>query len=127
MEYLRGRTNRATYWLSLGLLVAILGLLYATVGTPPQLNEAVLILLAIPRLHDIGRTGGIAGGVFAIDIALVLALGFSIRDEALRLEAYGVLNLAIMALLIWLGAIRGDPNANYFGAPPAPGIAFRRR
>jgi len=109
---------------SIVLTVAILGLLHATSGVPPHVNEALLVLLAIPRLHDIGRTGWIAAGVFAVHFALVLALGLSIHDEALRLQAFGVVNLAVVALLIWLGAIRGDPNPNRFGGPPAPGLSF---
>ena len=73
-KYLKGRTNRATFWLLYAVVVALYGGVAVIAGKPPGMAEFVLILLAVPRLHDIDATGWLAVGPIVAEFVLVWAL-----------------------------------------------------
>lgn len=127
MGFLGGRMNRATYWACIGFMVAVFGALYVFGGMQPRVSEVVLLLLVVPRLHDINRSGWIAVGVFALEITIAVALSVWLDDEELVLEGLGFVALAIAALLIWLGIVPGDRYENRYGDAPKPGVSFGRR
>src|SRR5215204_881364 len=56
LGFLKGRMNRATYWLGLAVGLAVFALLRIFMKDA-SINEVVLLILAIPRLHDTGRSG----------------------------------------------------------------------
>jgi uncharacterized membrane protein YhaH (DUF805 family) len=126
MDFLRGRLNRATYWLVLGLVLLAAAVLEVVFHQRTMLIEGLLVVVCVPRLQDIGRPGWWAFGPF-----LFAALGTIEGIELLPIKAFMALNLgidlAIGALLIWLGAMPGQARANEYGEPPAPGVALRRR
>jgi len=125
MGFLKGRTNRATYWLAVGVCVLLYGAIYYFDGGHLSVSEVVLLIVAIPRLHDIGKSGWWAGGIFLAEFAVVgLALTLLPLEEA-RI-ATGIFTLMVAALMIWLGCIPGQTFANRFGEPPEPGFLWKQ-
>jgi uncharacterized membrane protein YhaH (DUF805 family) len=126
MNFLRGRLNRATYWLVLGLILLAAAVLEIVFHQRTMLIEGLLVVVCVPRLQDIGRPGWWAFGPF-----LFAVLGTIAGIELLPLRAFMALNLCIDlvigALLMWLGALPGQAQANAYGEPPVPGVAFKRR
>ena len=125
MGFLKGRTNRATYWLSLGVIAVLVAIAALVFHAPVKISEVVLIWVCVPRLHDIGRSGWIAAGVFLAEIVVAIGSVFLFSDPDMAAAMLGVMVLAIAGLLIWLGCIPGDRIVNDFGDPPARGIGFR--
>ena len=127
MGFLSGRTNRPTYWLSLGVVVAIIGIGALVFHAQAKVSEIILIMVCVPRLHDIGRSGWVAVGVVLAEIVVLLgAVMLNVDDETFELLA-GLTVLVIAGLLIWLGCIPSDKVSNRFGYEPTPGIGFRSR
>jgi uncharacterized membrane protein YhaH (DUF805 family) len=124
MGFLQGRTNRATYWFSLGIVAVLLAIIALVFRGPAKVSEFVLIMVCVPRLHDIGRSGWIAAAVVLAEIGVAIGGVFVFPVESF-FAAMGVVVLLIAGLLIWLGTIPGEPLANRFGEQPAPGIGFR--
>lgn len=126
MTFLQGRTNRAIYWLSIG----IAGLLYAGMSLvfhrQVSVGEAVLIFIGIPRLHDIGRSGWLTLAPIAIEVVGGVAALTLLPHETAR-TVMGVLVLVIGALMIWVGVIPGQPSSNRFGEPPLPALQGWRK
>src|SRR3569833_2857759 len=113
------------FCVSFGLLVGCLAVFFLMLGLfAPQsisLGEVVWVLICIPRLHDIGRSGWwvapplMAGIVLGIGAALVLKAG---QIEA----AVGVGALILLGLIAWLGWVWGVAGPNRFGEAPPPGF-----
>jgi uncharacterized membrane protein YhaH (DUF805 family) len=89
-------------------------------------SEVALVFLCVPKLHDIGRSGWFVLIGVALELA-GLVIGFSFFSLETAKAVTGVAVLAMAGLLVWLGTVRGDPNANRWGDPPPSGIQFRRR
>ncbi len=124
MGFLQGRMNRATYWLSIAVaILALVGLVLLT-HRRESVGEVVLVLVAVPRLHDIGRSGWWVLAGFGVEI-----VGVVVALVALPLEqadaVLGVVTLVILGLVIWLGAIPGGKGPNRFGEPPGRGLSFK--
>ncbi|MBO9560357.1 MAG: DUF805 domain-containing protein [Caulobacter sp.] len=126
MGFLRGRTNRATYWLSLGVVATLIAITALVFHQPVKVSEILLIIVCVPRLHDIGRSGWIAGGVFIAEIVAIILAALLLHDEDGIYAVGGVAALIIGGLLIWLGCIPSDKVSNAYGGPPKPGIGFDR-
>lgn len=124
MAFLRGRTNRATYWLTLGVVAALIAIGALVFHTQVKISEIVLIAVCVPRLHDIGRSGWIAGWVFLIEIVVITLAALLLHDEDGILAVSGVMALVIAGLLIWLGCIPSDRVSNAYGGQPGPGVGF---
>ena len=89
-------------------------------------SEVVLVLLCVPRIHDLGKSGWIVGGILFAYVVFVFSL-VGVLDLDTAQIALGVLNLVITGLLVWLGVLPGQTFANAYGEPPGPGIDFRLR
>lgn len=127
MGFLSGRTNRPTYWFSLGVVAAIIAIGALVFQVQAKVSEMILVMVCVPRLHDIGRSGWIAVGVVLAEIVVLLgAVMLNVGDETFQILA-GVTLLIIVGLLTWLGCIPSDKISNRFGYEPAPGIGFRSR
>lgn len=126
MNFLKGRANRASYWVGLATLVVLMAILMVVAPSSAHIQEIVLIYLAVPRLHDIGRTGWWAAAVLGLEIALTVVAFVTLPEEQ-ALSVTGVMGLAIFGLMVWLGSIPGEPAPNRFGDPPARGLQFRRQ
>jgi len=124
MNFLKGRTNRATYWAAAAIVVVLYTLLNLVLPGRSSVSELVLIFLCVPRLHDIGRTGWLVLAPLAFEIAAAVTLVVLPGDQGVMV--LGLAALVILGAIIWLGAIPGDPEANRFGEPPAPGVQLRR-
>lgn len=128
MRVLQGRINRAAYWLAVVVTLVLLTLITILAPTVGPVSEGVLVIACVPRLHDIGRSGWLVVGPLLIDIAGSIAPSVLPSPPA---AAWGVALLiaevVIVGLVIWLGAVRGDPAPNRFGAPPPPGLHLKRR
>ena len=51
------RTNRVTYAVYLAIFVIAYAVMVIAMKRPPALAEVLVAFVAIPRLHDIGRSG----------------------------------------------------------------------
>jgi len=120
-----GRMNRATFWLALGAVVALYAAIAFFGNRTVAVNEIVLIIACVPRLHDIGRSGWLVLGPIALELGAV-ALAFSALPTDVTGTIMGCVALVIIGLIVWLGCIPGNPAANRFGDPPPPGLSFGR-
>jgi len=123
---LKGRTNRATYWLLLGIVAVIFSALMLSGAKPPAIGEVVLILLCVPRLHDIGWSGWWAAGIIVLEVVILVGAALALPSDDLLVVA-GIYAFGIAGFLIFLGLIPGQATSNRFGERPAPGISFGRK
>lgn len=126
MKALEGRYNRATYWTAIGVMATLFAGISLVAKSPPHIREAVLIFLAVPRLHDIGKSGWLALWPLGLEIVGAI-VGLAILPNEAFLAVMGFITLIILGLVVWLGCISGQPFANRFGEPPAAGIGFGRK
>jgi uncharacterized membrane protein YhaH (DUF805 family) len=124
MKALAYRTNRATYAVTMAAFVAIVALLVATVGRPGP-TEVVAAFIVIPRLHDIGRSGWWYLPILVGSILIAL-VGIQMGGLEAAQIALGLYTLLVLALFGLLALIPGQPTANKWGEPPAPGISWKR-
>ena len=122
-RYLKFRINRPTYWMLIAVAAALMFLL-AYFGKRASVFEWALVLIGVPRLHDIGRTGWIMAGVIAAEIGVVVAAALSGGGAESINVAGGAFVVVTAVLAVWLGAIPGQPHPNKWGFPPASGISF---
>lgn len=125
MDFLKGRTNRATYWLTVGICISLYAAIFLITGDHVSVSEIVLLIICIPRLHDIGKSGWWSGGLILVELAL-LALTITFLPLEQAQQAMGVFVLIVAGLMIWLGCVPGQPFANKFGEPPAPGFLWKQ-
>jgi uncharacterized membrane protein YhaH (DUF805 family) len=108
-----GRASRREYWIYIGLLI-VLGVVFSY--SPPAVNLVmylVFTVIMVRRVHDFGRTGWWAWAAAALPFSAMLLLMVTSETVA------SLVSLVItVALMIAVGAIRGDPGANRFGPPP---------
>jgi uncharacterized membrane protein YhaH (DUF805 family) len=126
MQFLKGRANRATYWLGLAIAAAAYIILNLMSSKQVAVSEVILIFIAVPRLHDVGMSAWWAGGAFLLEIAIAVISFVTLSPEA-ALAVLGLFTIGVAGLLIWLGAVPGQPFANRFGEPPASGLQFKKR
>jgi uncharacterized membrane protein YhaH (DUF805 family) len=120
-----GRINRATFFLSLGIVVALYVVLALVMTKPPAIAEVFLVALAVPRLHDIGLSAWWAVGAIVAEILIAIVVFVTLPMESAMI-VMGLFVLAILGLMIWLGAVRGEAGANRYGEPPSPGVGFSK-
>lgn len=126
MKFLSFRYNRATYFVFLVAFVAILVMLINVMEKPPRgVGEFILIMLAVPRLHDLGRSGWWVAVPILVEFAMLWSwIARGLTADAMLIEA-GLLNIAILSAMIVLGLIRGQDEPNQWGDPPPAGINWR--
>jgi uncharacterized membrane protein YhaH (DUF805 family) len=112
------RTNRATYWLMLAMLVGLLVLF--ELFLPPRTSHGayLLTIAALGRLHDLGRSAWQA----AVPGATATVAEMLYPDHLILAAIAGA---AYLAMLIALGVIPGMPGRNAWGEPPGPGTNRR--
>ena len=123
--FLQGRSNRVDYWTSIAIVVALsvgLRLLFRSNGA--LIQEMVLVIIAVPRLHDVGRSGWWAVVALAVEwlIVVVLAAG---APEIYDAYAPWILGYVLLCVVL-LGAWNGNPGENRFGPPPPSGLSWKR-
>jgi uncharacterized membrane protein YhaH (DUF805 family) len=126
MHFLKGRTNRATYWVGLAILALMIGAWAYVAHGDAKVSEGVLIFIAVPRLHDIGRSGWFVLGPLVLEIVGVVAAVALLPLETAKV-VMGVISLVIFGLMALLGCLPGTRVENRFGPPPAPGLDFKPR
>ena len=122
---LDGRLNRAQFWATLITLMAVNVFCQTVLHLRLGATQGVLLTFCIPRLHDTGRTGWIAGGVLIAEVVAMFAAICFLHGAAAHLALAGLV-LGLFGLLILLGAMPGDPSENRYGPPPPPGFGFRK-
>jgi len=123
---MRGRINRATYWLLLGGFAAFYVIVSMIGVRPPRIGEGLLIFLCVPRLHDLGKSGWWVVIPLSIELGAVIVAIAAFSGE----EGYVLLGgaaLIIAGFIVVLGLIPGQPRANRFGEPPKSIFAFKER
>lgn len=108
------RTNRATFWASMTILALALALfrwLEAPAGVAAALG---LLVIAVPRLHDLGYSGWWAGGVLLALTSALLAATF--HSEMVATHAAGGMILLLVTAALWLGIMPGEKTTNRWGA-----------
>jgi uncharacterized membrane protein YhaH (DUF805 family) len=116
------RTNRASYWVSIAIVVVLYGAISLVAPKPPPIAETVIAVIAIPRLHDIGKSAWYAGAVFLAEI-VVVTVSFATLPPKHAFGARRTFVIIVVGLLIWLGCIPSDRNTNKYGEPPRSGIS----
>jgi uncharacterized membrane protein YhaH (DUF805 family) len=122
---LKYRINRPTYWLCYVLFMVAMSVL-AYIGKLNGGMEIMMVLIGVPRLHDIGRSGWLVGAAILAEIVVLLAVAILASIDTVEIVG-GLVILTIATLGIWLGIIPGQSGANKWGEPPGPGIRFGRR
>jgi uncharacterized membrane protein YhaH (DUF805 family) len=120
VDFLKGRTNRATYWAGMATLAVVYTLAWMFLG-PTPVHDIVLVFMAVPRLHDLGRSGWWVVPVLAIEWVGAFVLAAALSPEVFPIAA-GLIAIAVFGALAVLGALPGQRDANRFGAPPRRGI-----
>lgn len=123
IRVLKFRYNRASYFTFLAILVGGFILLISVMDEPPRLHgELILILLAVPRLHDIGESGWWVTVPIAIEIAtVVLFVRSGMSLEGMKI-ATGLLAIFFLFAMVVLGLIPGQKRPNPWGDVPPAGI-----
>ena len=117
------RMNRPTYWLCYVVFMLVVSIL-AYLGKLNGGMEVAMILVGIPRLHDIGRSGWIVGAVIAIEIMVLVGAALAGVSVDTLLITSGMIFFSIAALGIWLGIVPGDAGTNKWGETPKAGVNF---
>ncbi len=125
MRYLQHRTNRKTYWLSVAVVFAIYLLLRVFAPGSSAINEFVLVLVCVPRLHDVGLSGWWVVGPLVPEVLIAISMFTGVPTD-IALALGGVLVMMIGGLMVWLGAIPGQPGENRYGLPPV-GFHFGKK
>lgn len=123
------RINRATYWASIASFMLLLGV-FAHLGKLSGGIELMMVVVGIPRLHDIGRSGWLIGAAVLAEFTIFVGLMSAGASSGALEISLSILVLLIAALAVWLGFVPGQSESNRWGEPPAPGIRFgkfRRR
>lgn len=124
MQLLKGRINRAAYWAIVGVAIAAILVSVLVFRRPLPAALVVMLIAAIPRLHDLGRTGWWAGGVFIALMALFFGGGFALPPQVFQ-NALGAAVLVLPVLLSALGGLPGQAGDNRFGPPPPRGLSIK--
>lgn len=111
--YLGGRGDRKEYWVVvggltlIGVIVSLFGgdIGYATLGP--------MLFMMVRRLHDFNRSGWWSAAIIMGPPALMIAAAPIAPPETTA----PFIILMSLVWTVWLGAVRGDPHENRFGAP----------
>lgn len=113
-RWIAGRARRREYWAWMAPIF-LLELLLAVLGPVGAIVAGLLrTLIWIRRLHDLGLTGWL---VVAFNIG-TNALSFALLAFADAGNAALITSLVVCAMILVMGVIPGQANANRFGPPP---------
>ena len=139
IEYLKGRSGRKEYWVSIAILLIVgIGLALAHVSGASGVTTFLWFIVWGRRLHDFGKSAAWVLAPLVAMIAVAVA-AFAIGGPALMdaaryaetgqgpipeagLQMFFGLVIALLAIqagfTILLGARKGDAGDNRFGPPP---------
>lgn len=120
------RINRLTYWIGIAVIAAVFIALNMISTKQVPVREFVLAAVCIPRLHDIGKSAWWAGGLFLLEIAISVGSIFFLPQSVAMLPI-GIFVLVVAGLMVWLGFIPGQPEANRYGGVPARGLSYGKK
>jgi uncharacterized membrane protein YhaH (DUF805 family) len=126
MSFLSGRMNRATYWAGIALLVLLYGVANLVSERPKGVSEVLVILLAIPRLHDLGKSGWWVLVPLLLEVSAIV-VAFTIFELQDAMTLMGAVVLAIAGMVVWLGIVPSQLHANRYGDLPTPGLGFKAK
>ena len=112
--------NRTVYWTCLALIAATTAVLPMIFHDAIMVSEGMLMLVAIPRLHDIGRSGWFVVVALAVEFGAAL-LGRRIFPMAPAAFVSNAAMVSVGACSLWLGSVPSQPFANPFGGAPSAG------
>ena len=139
-EYLRGRSGRAEFWASVGILIVVtVALALLKLNGAGGVMMFLWLLIWARRLHDLNRSslwGLLPFGVILVLTVVAVTVGGNDLMDAVTYGQTGagkitdkglqvLLGFALAVLVvqggftIWLGSRRGDAGTNRFGPPPA--------
>ena len=109
--------------MTLGLVVVAYAIMISFMKRPPG-AEVIIVMVTVPRLHDIGWSGWwmllfIGGEILAI------LLGLQLGGAEGIMIAGGLFVLVTLLVLIVIALIPGEPVPNRWGNPPPRGISFK--
>lgn len=136
-----GRWNRVTYWVWLLPTMTASFFVYLRFGLNLPLpddfiattTKSVCLIVCVPRLHDVGRSGWWGAAVYAVYALGEIAIERSLWLETLVWRPVNTMTLwgSLFPLsLLFMGVWPGQKNPNKFGYPPPRGFAIpfvRRR
>lgn len=126
MNFLNYRYNRPTYWMLLAIFAAFsIFMAFVLEKQAGYVSEFVVAIICVPRMHDIGKSGKIIAALLVTYFIVAIGSIFLIDIDSF-LIAFGVINVFIAGLLIWLGIIPGQEEANNYGNPPPGGVSFKK-
>jgi len=115
------RINRTTYWFTVIGLAALFYAACLLLSWAPQIALAA-VLISIPRLHDIGRTGSWSLILFVPGIFAQLAFSPGVDGAFTGARVVEILSFVLLAgALVLLGLVPGQPGANSYGEPSGVG------
>lgn len=113
-----GRINRTYFWLFAAAGTAFGLLLNYALGWQGNSGfGAAMAIIAMPRLHDIGRSGGWVVLPFVVGFVLIGAMVAGLISDAALDTIYPFFAGAIVIAFVILGLIPGHPGANAYGEP----------
>lgn len=111
------RIDRTAYWLTIAGLGALFAAAWFLLSWAPQIALAAL-LISIPRLHDIGRTGSWSLILFVPGICAQRAFTQGMDGAFAGARMMEILSCVLLgAVCVLLGLIPGQPGANSYGEP----------
>ena len=113
----KGRISRSVYFAMLTVFLAVIFAINYFATKPISALEASLILLTIPRLHDIGRSGWLVLWGVAIEVVGLIASFVLLPQESVQV-GMGLTVLVLGVVILILGLIPGDKGANKYGEQP---------
>lgn len=124
-SYLNTRMNRQTYWTILIPVVVLVALAVAFLPRSPGILEIVMISIGVPRLHDLGRSGWWMAVPFGVEIAGI-AGGLALGGVEGILIGGGLAVIVIFLMMVVLGLLPGQAEANAYGPPQAGFSAWKK-
>lgn len=122
-SFLRKRINRATYWVAVMVMIALV-VIARILGSTSGISEIVLAFICILRMHDLGWSGRWVLLPIAVEVAGFL-WAITLPPEQAAIVA-GTITTMIALTMVWLGFLKGQPDWNDYGDPPRAGISFPR-
>ena len=118
------RINRPTYGVLLVGYLLLYALIFNLVARPPGAEFGAVVLL-IPRLHDLGRSGWWAGILIVAEI-VVIGIGLAAGDAQGIIIAGGLFVMLAVVAMVVIAFVPGQLRRNRWGEPPPPGFNFKR-
>lgn len=125
MRFWSGRINRTTYWAA---FAAVVGLIIGVrlLGFESRVFELLLGIVCIPRMHDMGWSGRWMLLPLAALVVGSIWAGASLSDPAQVLIVAYTVTAMVLALMVWLGCLKGQADWNEYGNPPPDGISVKQ-